>query len=918
MKVVGSVRIAWRHSRIAILASLTLLSALGQAGEITYDVDPSSGRVNKATYPDGTYITYGYDANGNRTSAIVTDLGVPSAPGIPTFSSVTSSSALASWTAATDNVAVVGYQYRLNGGAWISTSSTSATLSGLAAATNYTVDVRAKDGSDNFGTASSNSFVTPDNVAPSAPGVPNFSNVTTTSATASWAVASDNVAVTGYEYSINGGGWVSNSTSVSVNLSGLSPGTNYTLQVKARDDAGNFGAISSNSFLTLDNGAPTAPGTPSFSSVTANSATASWSAASDNVAVTAYEYSLNGGAWVSNGLSLSANLSGLSSGLSYTLQVRARDNAGNFGPTSSNSFVTLDNVSPSAPGTPSFSSIGQNSVTASWTAASDNVEVTEYQYSINGGAWTSNGNSLSKNLTGLAAATSYTFQVRAKDAASNTSGASSGSFSTTDTTAPSAPGTPSFSAITGTSATASWTAATDNVGVSSYEYSLNGGAWTSNGASLSKNFTGLTSGVTYSLQVRARDAATNAGVASSSSFTTVDEVAPTAPGTPSFSSITGTSATATWSAASDNVGVTGYEYSLNGGAWTSNGASLSKGLTGLTPATGYTFQVRAKDAGNNTGSASSNSFNTLDTVAPGAPGTPAFSSITGNSATASWAAASDNVGILRYEYSLNGGGWTSVGSAQSVNLVSLTSAASYSVQVRAVDTSSNPGASSSNSFTTLDNIPPGPPGTPSFSSLTQTSATASWGAASDNVGILRYEYSLNGGSWTSVGTALSVNLSGLSVGGSYTFQVRAIDTSSNPGSASSNSFNTIATVTLPLSMGFATVQPGGTTATYSITAGGDLLHSQPQSQAMGDFGDWLSPKVGMSGFQVYVTVDSNPCSSGTFNTWLSLSGTWTYTRSVTGTRGAQQQCNITLQIRHSSNPSVILATGHVAITAVGQ
>jgi chitodextrinase len=724
--------------------------------------------------------------------------------------------------------------------------------------------------------------------------------------------------VTGYEYSLNGAAWVSNGLSVSVNLAGLSAGTNYTLQVKARDGAGNFGPISSNSFVTLDNGAPTAPGTPTFSSITATSATASWTAATDNVAVTGYEYSLNGGAWVSNGLSLSVNLGGLSSGVSYSLQVRARDGAGNYGPTSSNSFVTLDNVAPGTPGTPTFSGIAQDSATASWTAASDNVGVTEYQYSLNGGAWTSNGTSLSKSLTGLAAATNYTFQVRAKDAANNTGGASSASFNTIDTTAPSAPGTPVFSSITASSATASWTAATDNVAVASYEYSLNGGAWTSNGAALSKNFTGLTSGANYSLQVRARDAANNTGAASSNSFSTVDQIPPTAPGAPTFSSITGTSANATWTAATDNVAVTGYEYSLNGGAWTSNGLSLSKSLTGLSPATSYTLQVRAKDGGNNLGSASSNSFSTLDTIPPGAPGTPTFSSVAGNSATASWTAASDNVGILRYEYSLNGGGWTSVGAALSVNLTGLSSAVSYSVQVRAIDTSSNAGPGSSNSFTTLDNVAPGAPGTPSFSSITGTSATASWTAASDNVGILRYEYSLNGGGWTSVGTALSVNLSGLTVGGSYTFQVRAIDTSSNPGSASSNTFDTIATVTLPLSMGFATAQPGGTTASYSITSTGDLLHSQPASQANADYGDWLSPKVGMSGFQVYVTVDSNPCSSGTFNTWLNLSATQTFTRSVTGTRGATQQCNITLQIRHSSNPSVILATGHVAITAVGQ
>ena len=141
----------------------------------------------------------------------------------------------------------------------------------------------------------------------------------------------------------------------------------------------------------------------------------------------------------------------------------------------------------------------------------------------------------------------------------------------------------------------------------------------------------------------------------------------------------------------------------------------------------------------------------------GAPGTPGFSSVTATSATASWGAASDNVGILRYEYSINGGSsWTNVGAAQSASLTGLSSAVTYTVLVRAYDTSSNPGPNSSNSFATLDNIPPGAPGTPAFSSVAATSATASWGAATDNVGILRYEYSINGGSsWSNVGAAQS-------------------------------------------------------------------------------------------------------------------------------------------------------------------
>ncbi len=56
----------------------------------------------------------------------------------------------------------------------------------------------------------------------------------------------------------------------------------------------------------------------------------------------------------------------------------------------------------------------------SWGAASDNVGVTGYSYRLNGGSWISIGNVLSVNLSGLAGGiASYTFDVRAQDAAGN-------------------------------------------------------------------------------------------------------------------------------------------------------------------------------------------------------------------------------------------------------------------------------------------------------------------------------------------------------------------------------------------------------------------------------------------------------------------------------------------------------------------
>ncbi|CAL9632553.1 cellulase family glycosylhydrolase [Streptomyces sp. enrichment culture] len=77
---------------------------------------------------------------------------------------------------------------------------------------------------------------------------------------------------------------------------------------------------------------------------------------------------------------------------------------------------------------------------------------------------------------------------------------------------------------------------------------------------------------------------------------------PTAPGTPAASAVTATSATLTWPAATDDVGVTGYEVvRVSGGAETTAAATTttSATVTGLTANTTYTFAVYAKDAAGN-------------------------------------------------------------------------------------------------------------------------------------------------------------------------------------------------------------------------------------------------------------------------------------------------------------------------------
>jgi hypothetical protein len=88
-----------------------------------------------------------------------------------------------------------------------------------------------------------------------------------------------------------------------------------------------------------------------------------------------------------------------------------------------------------------------------------------------------------------------------------------------DTQAPSTPTNFAASGITNTSANLSWTASTDNVGVTGYEIRVNG-VLNGSPAGTTYSLTGLTASTTYSVSVTAKDAAGNPSTASTISVTT--------------------------------------------------------------------------------------------------------------------------------------------------------------------------------------------------------------------------------------------------------------------------------------------------------------------------------------------------------------------------------------------------------------
>ncbi|CAM1354669.1 M4 family metallopeptidase [Tenacibaculum ascidiaceicola] len=94
---------------------------------------------------------------------------------------------------------------------------------------------------------------------------------------------------------------------------------------------------------------------------------------------------------------------------------------------------------------------------------------------------------------------------------------------TPDTEAPTAPSSVTASNIEETTATLSWTASTDNVGVTSYEV-FNGATSAGTVSGTSMNLTGLTANTTYNFTVKAKDAAGNVSASSNTATFTTKEV----------------------------------------------------------------------------------------------------------------------------------------------------------------------------------------------------------------------------------------------------------------------------------------------------------------------------------------------------------------------------------------------------------
>ena len=257
------------------------------------------------------------------------------------------------------------------------------------------------------------------------------------------------------------------------------------------------------------------------------------------------------------------------------------------------------------------------------------------------------------------------------------------------------------------------------------------------------------------------------------------------------------SITLRWKPSSD-PNVQRYRVLLNGHRSLTTVASKAT-VRALSCGTAYQVGVAAVDRSGGTSRSLSLTTATRaceDRTKPSAPGSIVVLARATDAIVVSWASATDNIGVVRYDVFLKA---KKVGSTatNSFGFPNLTCNQSYSIGVRAVDGAGNVSATTTTLVSTVPcpaaAVPPPdapPPAGPaadttapsepalSIAATATDSITMAWAAASDNVGVTGYSV-YQGSSRIATTSALTRTLTQLACGAAYTIGVEAYDAAGN-------------------------------------------------------------------------------------------------------------------------------------------
>ncbi|WP_161569337.1 PKD domain-containing protein [Halapricum salinum] len=786
-------------------------------GVTTYEWDfdgdgtaDATGPTPSYTYADpGIYtvtLTATDDAGNTDTDTLtvtVNDVTAPTAEAGPDQAVSQDTAVDFDGTASSDNVGVTSYEWDFDGDS--TTDATGPTPSyTYTAAGSYTVTLTVSDDAGNTDTDTLTVTVN-DVTAPTAEAGPDQAVSQDTAVDFDGTASSDNVGVTSYEWDFDGDS-TTDATGPTPSYTYTAAGS-YTVTLTVSDDAGNTDTDT----LTVtvgDTTPPTAEAGPDQTVDEGSTINFDGSSSSDNVGIDSYEWDLDGDGTV-DATGTTSSYTYADPG-TYTVSLTVSDANGNTD-TDTLTVTVEDTIAPSAEAGPNRTVMEETAVSFDGSGSTDNGNIASYEWDVDDDG-TVEATGVTPSYTYVNPGT-YTVTLTVTDGGGNTD-TDTLTVTVDDVTGPTAEAGPDQTVSEDTSVTFDGTASSDNVGITSYEWDVDGdGTYETTGETASHTYADTG---TYTVTLRVTDDAGNTDT-DTLTVSVVDTTPPTAEAGPDQSVEEGTTVNFDGSSSSDNGVITTYRWDVDGDG-TTDATGPTARSTFVDPGT-YTVRLTVTDSGGNTDT-DTLTITVGDQTAPTAEAGPDRTVEVGSTVSVDGSGSSDDVGIDSYQWNFGDGSAASgVTASQAYD-----QPGTYTVTLTVTDGAGNTDTDTL-TVTVEDRTAPTAEAGPDRTVEVGSTVSVDGSGSSDNVGIDSYQWSFEDGTSAAGETAGHA----YDEAGTYTVTLTATDSAGNTDT------DTL-TVTVESTDDSETATPGDTTTTpgeETTTSGEETTTSDEDTTGSG-------------------------------------------------------------------------------------
>ena len=599
--------------------------------------------------------------------------------------------------------------------------------------------------------------------------------------------------------------------------SGLAANTSYDYQLAACNGNG----CSSRSSAVSATTAPERPLAPTTATQSESAVSISWSAVAGATHYKLYRSAASEGSFDQIGGEITAtdyvDDNDLAANTSYYYQLAACSGNG----CSSRSSAVSATTAPETPETPTTATQSESAISISWSAVAGATHYKLYRSATSGGSFDQIGGDIAAtdylDDNGLAANTSYDYQLEA----CNGNGCSSRSSAVSATTAPETPETPTATAQSESAISISWSAVAGATHYKLYRSETSEGSFTQIGGKIAGtdyvDDNDLAVNTSYYYQLAACSGSGCSSRSSAVSATT----APERPETPTTATQSEGAISISWSAVAGATHYKLYRSETSEGSFDQIGGDITAtdyvDNSGLAANTSYDYQLESC----NGNGCSSRSSAISATTAPGRPSALTAAAQSEGAISISWSAVAGATHYKLYRSATSEGSFTQIGgeiaATDYVDGNGLVANTSYDYQLESCNGNGCSSRSSAVSATTA----PETPETPTIVTQSESAISISWSAVAGATHYKLYRSETSGGSFDQIGGDITgtdyVDDNGLAANISYDYQLESCN--DNGCSSRSSAVSATTAPERPSALTVAAQSEGAVSISWSAVAG---------------------------------------------------------------------------------------------------